>query len=124
VIKFVTGLCKLEVCLELILCTCDLDINWIIHLATNMSIESAYNKMSGFIKEMDDYNTIKNELKQFLSLNTLYSVSQFSLLSFPAVQHKTLNHDTPTHRPLKQHFKINQHIDLCFHVTQTDPQAP
>jgi hypothetical protein len=37
--------------------------------------------------------------------------------TLPAGKHNRLNHDTPTHRPLN-------HIDLYFHVTQTDPEAP
>jgi hypothetical protein len=27
-------------------------------------------------------------------------------------------------RPPNQHYMINHHIDLYFHVTQTDPEAP
>jgi hypothetical protein len=35
-----------------------------------------------------------------------------------------LNQDLPTLRPLNQHYMINHHIDLYFHVTQTDPEGP
>jgi hypothetical protein len=45
------------------------------------------------------------------------------LLCFLAGKHNRLNHDTPTHRPINQHYMINHHIDLYFHVTQTDPEA-
>jgi hypothetical protein len=46
-------------------------------------------------------------------------VSWFLLLCFPAG-----NHDTPSHRLLNQHYVIYHQIDLYFHVTQTDPEAP
>jgi hypothetical protein len=42
----------------------------------------------------------------------------------PAGKHNRLNHDTPTHRLLNQHYMIYHQIDLHFHVTQTDPEAP
>jgi hypothetical protein len=37
-----------------------------------------YNKLAGFIKEIDNYNAFKEELKQFLLLlHTFYSVEGF-----------------------------------------------
>jgi hypothetical protein len=93
-------------------------------LRTNKTIDTVYSKLPGFIKEIDNYKSFKKQYKQFLPLHTFHSLSQFSLLSFPAVQHNTLNHNTPTHRPLNQSYMINHHIDLYFHVTKTDPEAP
>jgi hypothetical protein len=34
------------------------------------------------------------------------------------------NHNTPTHRPLNQHYMIFYQIDRYFLVTQTDPEPP
>jgi hypothetical protein len=33
--------------------------------------------LSGFIKDIDNYNTLKKELKKFLLLHTFYSVEEF-----------------------------------------------
>jgi hypothetical protein len=33
-------------------------------------------------------------------------------------------HNTPAHTPLNQHYMIYHQIDLYFHVTQTNPEAP
>ena len=42
----------------------------------NMGIK-VYNKVPGFIKEIDDYKAFKKELKVFLLLHTFYSVEEF-----------------------------------------------
>jgi hypothetical protein len=36
-----------------------------------------YNKLPGYIKEIDSYNAFKKELKSFLLLYTFYSVEEF-----------------------------------------------
>jgi hypothetical protein len=36
-----------------------------------------YNKLPGYIKEIDSYKTFKKELKSFLLLRTFYSVEEF-----------------------------------------------
>ena len=39
IVKFSVGTYRSEVCLELILCACELDRNWSLFLVTNKSIE-------------------------------------------------------------------------------------
>jgi hypothetical protein len=36
-----------------------------------------YNNLPGFVKEGDNFNAFKKELKQFLLLHTFYSVEEF-----------------------------------------------
>jgi hypothetical protein len=36
-----------------------------------------YNKLPGYIKEIDSYKAFKKELKSFLLLRTFYSVEEF-----------------------------------------------
>jgi hypothetical protein len=36
-----------------------------------------YNKLPGYIKEIDSYKVFKQELKLFLLLHTFYSVEEF-----------------------------------------------
>jgi hypothetical protein len=36
-----------------------------------------YNKLSGYIKEIDSYKAFKKELKLFLLLHAFYSVEEF-----------------------------------------------
>jgi hypothetical protein len=69
---------------------------------------------------------INNKKLDVVSVNNgvLDESVYYRLLCFPAGKHKGLNHDTPTHRPLNQHYIIYHQIDLYFHVTQTDPEAP
>jgi len=45
----------------------------------NMGTE-LYNKLPGYIKEIDSYKTFKKELKSFLLLHTFYSVEEFVTL--------------------------------------------
>jgi hypothetical protein len=63
VVKFVMGMCKSEVFLVLILCSCELDINCSLFLASNNITESVYSNLPGFIKEINFYNILKQELK-------------------------------------------------------------
>jgi hypothetical protein len=42
VVRFAVGMYKSKVCLVLIVCTCELDINWPLFLVTNKNIESIY----------------------------------------------------------------------------------
>ena len=39
-----------------------------------------YNKLHGYIKEIDSYTTFKKELKAFLLLHSFYSVEEFVAL--------------------------------------------
>ena len=39
-----------------------------------------YNKLPGYIKEIDSYKTFKNELKSLLLLHSFYSVEEFVAL--------------------------------------------
>jgi hypothetical protein len=39
-----------------------------------------YNKLPGYIKEIDSYKSFKKELKSFLLLCTLYSVKESAVL--------------------------------------------
>jgi len=39
-----------------------------------------YNKLPGYIKEINSYKTFKTELKSFLLLHTFYSVDEFVAL--------------------------------------------
>ena len=39
-----------------------------------------YNKLSGYIKEIDSYKTFKKELKSLLLLHSFYSVEEFVAL--------------------------------------------
>jgi hypothetical protein len=86
--KFVMGMCKSDVCLVFILCTCELDIHFSLFLATNKSIDGAYSNLSGFIEEIDNYNSFKKELKPFLPLHTftrwknLYLVGCLTVINF------------------------------------------
>ena len=36
-----------------------------------------YNKLPGYIKEIDSYKTLNKQLKSFLLLHTFYSVEEF-----------------------------------------------
>jgi hypothetical protein len=44
----------------------------VINMATKV-----YNKLPGYIKEIDSYKAFKKELKSFLLLHTFYSVEEF-----------------------------------------------
>jgi hypothetical protein len=74
------GMCKSEFCLVLIICSCELNINWFLFLETNIITDSVYSNLTGFIKEIGNYNSFMKELKQFLFLlihKTFYSVEEF-----------------------------------------------
>jgi hypothetical protein len=49
VVKFAISMYKLEVCLVLISCTYELNINWPLFVATNKNIESIYWDWTGRI---------------------------------------------------------------------------
>jgi len=40
-------------------------------------VTTVYNKLPGFIKEMDDYKAFRKELKLFLFRHSFYSVEEF-----------------------------------------------
>ena len=44
----------------------------VINMRTNL-----YNKLPGYIKEIDSYKTFKKELKSLLLLHSFYSVEEF-----------------------------------------------
>jgi hypothetical protein len=44
----------------------------VINMATKL-----YNKLPGYIKEINSYNTFRKKLKSFLLLHTFYSVKEF-----------------------------------------------
>jgi hypothetical protein len=44
----------------------------VINIGTNL-----YNKLPGYIKEIDSYKTFMKELKSFLLLHNFYSVEEF-----------------------------------------------
>jgi hypothetical protein len=47
----------------------------VIHMGAKL-----YNKLPGYIKEIESYRTFKKELKSFLLLRTFYSVEEFVAL--------------------------------------------
>jgi len=53
-------------------CKTDLSQKSVINMETKL-----YNKMPGYIKEMDNYKALKKELKSFLLYHAFYSVEEF-----------------------------------------------
>ena len=56
-------------------CKIDLSQKSVINVGTKL-----YNKMLGYIKEMDNYKALKTELQSFLLYHAFYSVEEFVIL--------------------------------------------